>query len=410
MKSTWLNRLLEMLQNLLAGFGVPEASRPVGALIVLYVVATLAVLLFVLIVWWIGRRRKTPEAPETEPRAESHPENRDEIAQEIADAPSESPPDTPEEHVPPVSVLDRMRAGLGKTRNSLVGRLDSLFQGHAGFSRELIEELEEILVTSDFGLPTTMGLIDSLEQRFGGSGASSDAIYAALKEEIARRLKEMDVATPDPDVVDGPLVIMVVGVNGVGKTTTIGKLAGRYRKEGRKVLVGAGDTFRAAAADQLEVWSERAGADIVRHADGGDPAAVAFDAVKAAVARNADVLIFDTAGRLHTKVNLMEELKKVCRVLDRELQGAPHQTLLVVDATTGQNALAQARLFKEAVNVDGIVLTKLDGTAKGGIVIAISNDLGIPVRYIGVGEGLEDLRPFDPDLFVEALFGRRDEA
>lgn len=206
------------------------------------------------------------------------------------------------------------------------------------------------------------------------------------------------------------MVVMVVGVNGVGKTTTIGKLASRYQAAGKKVLLGAGDTFRAAAAEQLEIWSQRAGADIVRHQEGGDPAAVAFDSIKAAIARKCDVLILDTAGRLHTKANLMEELKKVCRVLGRELAGAPHQTLLVVDATTGQNALAQARLFKEAVNVDGIVLTKLDGTAKGGIVVAISSDLQIPVRYIGIGESIEDLRPFDADLFVEALFGASDEA
>jgi len=199
-------------------------------------------------------------------------------------------------------------------------------------------------------------------------------------------------------------VIMVVGVNGVGKTTTIGKLAKQFCDQGLKVVLGAGDTFRAAAADQLSIWGERSGAEVVRGAEGGDPASVAFDAAKAALARRADVLILDTAGRLHTKVNLMEELKKVRRVIDREIPGAPHETLLVLDATTGQNALAQARLFGEAVAVSGIALTKLDGTARGGIVVAIAADLGLPVRFVGVGEKAEDLRPFDPQLFVRALF------
>jgi fused signal recognition particle receptor len=199
---------------------------------------------------------------------------------------------------------------------------------------------------------------------------------------------------------------MVVGVNGVGKTTTIGKMARQFVNEGKKVVLGAGDTFRAGAAEQLAIWGERSGVDVIRHAEGADPAAVAFDSAKAAVARKADVLILDTAGRLHTKVNLMEEMKKICRVLAREIPDAPHETLLVLDATTGQNALVQARLFKEAVNVSGIALTKLDGTAKGGMVVAIGVELGLSVRYVGIGEGVEDLRPFDPDMFVDALFQR----
>lgn len=199
---------------------------------------------------------------------------------------------------------------------------------------------------------------------------------------------------------------MVVGVNGVGKTTTIGKLAKQLTSQGKRVVLGAGDTFRAAAAQQLSVWGERAGAEVIRHDEGADPAAVAFDAIKAAIARKADVLILDTAGRLHTKVNLMEEMKKIRRVLHRELPGAPQETLLVLDATTGQNALVQARLFKEAVEVSGIALTKLDGTAKGGMVVAIGSELDLPVRFVGIGEGVDDLRTFDPDLFVEALFQR----
>ncbi|PLX95258.1 MAG: signal recognition particle-docking protein FtsY, partial [Desulfuromonas sp.] len=203
-----------------------------------------------------------------------------------------------------------------------------------------------------------------------------------------------------------PFVIMVVGVNGVGKTTTIGKLANQFINDGKKVILGAGDTFRAAAAEQLQIWGERAGVDVIRHAEGADPSAVAFDAAKAAVARKADILLLDTAGRLHTKVNLMEELKKIRRILDREIPGAPHEVLLVLDATTGQNALTQAKLFNEAVDLDGIALTKLDGTAKGGIVIAIAAELKIPVRFVGIGEKIDDLRPFDAEMFVSALFGQ----
>jgi len=201
-----------------------------------------------------------------------------------------------------------------------------------------------------------------------------------------------------------PFVVMVIGVNGVGKTTTIGKLASRFKAEGKKVLVAAADTFRAAASEQLQIWGERSGVDVIRHREGADPSAVVFDACKAAVARNVDILMVDTAGRMHTKVNLMEEMKKIRRVLGREVPGAPHETLLVLDAATGQNAVSQARLFKEAAGVSGIALTKLDGTAKGGIIVAISNEFKIPVRYIGIGEGVDDLREFDPVLFVEALF------
>ena len=419
MNESLLNRILEALQELLARFGVAEASRPMGALVALYLVVTLLVLFFVLLVWKLSKDKKpsqevAPPAEQEDVQVESA-EEEPPVPVEVAEA--ETPPPTEPEPVAVeeapavtgVSVLSRMRSGLGKTRDSLVGRLDNLFQGKAGFSQELIDELEEILITSDFGMATTMTLIDSLQTRFGGTSAAANEVYAALKEEIATLLRQAgsdEVVEPDTT----PQVVMMVGVNGVGKTTTIGKLASRAKSEGKSVLLGAGDTFRAAAADQLEVWSERAGVDIVRHKEGGDPAAVAFDAVKAAVARKVDLLLLDTAGRLHTKANLMEELKKVRRVLARELDGAPHQTLLVVDATTGQNALAQARLFKEVVEVDGIVLTKLDGTAKGGIVAAISSDLQIPLVYFRIGEQIDDLRPFNPDLFVEALFGDGNDA
>ncbi len=308
----------------------------------------------------------------------------------------------PEEPVK-ISLFERMRIGLAKTQASLVGRIDALLSSSQSIDEDLLEELEEVLVTADFGMQTTMDLMQSLEKRIAaGEAADPQALRGLLKEEIRQRLR-LDAAPLDLER-SLPFVIMVVGVNGVGKTTTIGKLAHQFVSQGKTVLLGAGDTFRAAAAEQLIVWGERAGVEVIRQESGSDPAAVAFDAAKAAAARKVDVLILDTAGRLHTKVNLMEELKKIRRVLDREIPGAPHETLLVVDATTGQNALVQARLFQEAVAVSGLALTKLDGTARGGMLVAIGNELGLPVRYIGIGEGLEDLRPFDPDLFVEALF------
>jgi len=252
-------------------------------------------------------------------------------------------------------------------------------------------------------MQTTRSLVQTVEERLARNELQDvTAVRQVLREEMVERLKRASQPMQQPSA--PPLVIMVVGVNGVGKTTTIGKLASRYTATGKKVLLGAGDTFRAAAAEQLGVWGERAGVDVIHHAEGADPGAVAFDAAKAAVARQADILILDTAGRLHTKANLMEELKKVRRVLEREIPDAPHETLLVLDATTGQNALVQARLFREAVQVDGLILTKLDGTARGGIVIAIANDLGLPVRFIGVGEQVADLQEFEPEGFVAALF------
>jgi len=268
---------------------------------------------------------------------------------------------------------------------------------------KFLEELEEILITADFGMQATQELVRALTERLKDADQEDPGqLLEVLAEEIRARLKDSGPDWPTPE--SGPLVIMVVGVNGVGKTTTIGKLAKQFADQGKKVVLGAGDTFRAAAAEQLEVWGTRSGSDVIRHKEGSDPGAVAYDAVKAAVARKADVLILDTAGRLHTKVNLMEELKKIRRVLGREVPGAPHETLLVLDATTGQNALIQAKMFREAVEVSGVALTKLDGTAKGGIVVAISSQLDIPVRLIGVGEGVADLRPFSADEFVEALF------
>ncbi|NVN88975.1 MAG: signal recognition particle-docking protein FtsY [Desulfuromonadales bacterium] len=309
------------------------------------------------------------------------------------------------EPVPPAKpgFFERLKLGLQKTKDGLIGRIDTLVLGKKEIDADTLEELEEILITSDVGVKTTVELIRRLEQRLGRNELKDgEALKSALKEEILQRL------TAHHSVLDidnrQPFVLLVIGVNGVGKTTTIGKLASRFTASGKKVLLAAADTFRAAASEQLVVWGERSGVDVIRHKEGADPSAVVFDACKAAVARNIDILIVDTAGRMHTKVNLMEEMKKIRRVIDREIPGAPHETLLVVDAATGQNAISQTRLFKEAAGVTGIALTKLDGTAKGGIVVAVSHEFALPVRYIGVGETIEDLRDFSPQEFTDALF------
>ena len=311
-------------------------------------------------------------------------------------------PAAPVEEAKP-NFFERLKRGLSKTHESIVGRVDTLLLGKKQIDTDTLEELEEILITADLGVKTTVDLIRTLEQRLKRNELQDGvALKKALKEEIQLRL----MAHAAPLVVSGktPFVILVIGVNGVGKTTTIGKLAAKYAGEGKRVLLAAGDTFRAAAAEQLELWSKRVGADIVRHKEGADPSAVVFDACKAATARGCDVLIIDTAGRMHTKVNLMEEMKKIRRVLAREIPEAPHETLLVLDAATGQNALSQAKLFKEAAFVSGVVLTKLDGSAKGGIAVAVSHEFALPIRFIGVGESVEDLREFDPVQFVDALF------
>jgi fused signal recognition particle receptor len=299
------------------------------------------------------------------------------------------------------SVLDRLRRGLAKTRQVLTTDIEDLFARKKGLDEQQLEALEELLITSDIGVESTVDLLGKVSARASGI-RDAPALAALLRTEVLSLL-ENHRAGPIR-IGTRPHVVMVVGVNGVGKTTTIGKLARRYAGDGKKVLIAASDTFRAAAIEQLTIWAQRSGADIVRHRDGADPAAVAFDAMKAAIARKADVVLVDTAGRLHTKVNLMEELKKVKRSIAKQVTGAPNEILLVLDATTGQNALSQARMFNEALGVTGIALTKLDGTARGGIVVAIYRSLDIPLQYIGVGEKIDDLQVFEPETFVNALF------
>ncbi len=299
-----------------------------------------------------------------------------------------------------MSFLDRLKSGLSKTKSGFIERVQTVLLNRK-IDQSVIDEIEEILIASDVGMAATSQIISALVEKVRtGIISDMDNVMNALREEMTAML-----GSSNPLIVTAkPFVILTIGVNGVGKTTTIGKLASRFRAENRSVLLAAGDTFRAAAIEQLDLWAQRTGADIVKHQGGSDPAAVAFDAVEAAKHRGSDVVIIDTAGRLHTKTSLMEELKKVDRVIAKALPGAPHEKILVIDATTGQNALRQALLFHEAIGLTGIALTKLDGTAKGGIIFAIQKELNIPVKLIGVGEGIEDLRDFEPAEFVKALF------
>jgi fused signal recognition particle receptor len=303
------------------------------------------------------------------------------------------------------AVTSKFRDGLAKTRDAFVGRVEELFSRRKKIDEEFFEELEEILIGADVGVNTVMGLIDELRAEVKKRKIEQPSeLRPILSEKLVSMLQGNDQEVGLKESPNGITVILFVGVNGVGKTTTIGKLAWRYKQQGKKVLLAAGDTFRAGAIEQLEVWGERVGVDVIKQESGSDPAAVMFDAVVAAKKRNIDVLICDTAGRLQNKVNLMEELSKIHRVIQREIPGAPHETLLVLDATTGQNALQQAKMFGEKSGVTGLVLTKLDGTAKGGIVIAIRNELSLPVKFVGLGEKMDDLQQFDADLFVHALF------
>ncbi len=306
--------------------------------------------------------------------------------------------------------ISRLKEGLARTRDSIVGKVQRLLATRSKIDDDVLERLEEILLSADVGVATTTLIIDRLRERVKADKyEEAGQLDGILREEVQKLMGNGTTSTDtlfDIPKTHRPHVVLVVGVNGVGKTTTIGKLAHNYRQAGRAVLIAAADTFRAAANEQLDIWAERAGVEIISQKHGADPAAVAYDSLNAAVARNIDVLIIDTAGRLHTKVNLMEELKKIGRVLRKVVSDAPHEVLLVLDASTGQNAIRQAKEFSKSVQVTGLVLTKLDGTAKGGVIIGIANELEIPVKFIGVGEQIGDLQPFDKKLFVEALFAQ----
>ena len=300
--------------------------------------------------------------------------------------------------------FDRLKKGLAKTRETFTNKIEKLIIGYADIDDDLLDELEETLIMSDVGVKTTERLMADVRKGIKKKDINTPE---DLKPFLAEKISEILSTGSDETRIAsaGPTVLLVIGVNGVGKTTTIGKLAAYYKEQGKSVMLAAADTFRAAAIDQLQIWGDRTSVPVIRHEEGSDPAAVAFDAVKAARARSIDVLIIDTAGRLHTKSNLMEELKKINRVIQREIAEAPHETLLVLDATTGQNAISQAALFQKAAAITGIVLTKLDGTAKGGVIIGLKSELSMPVKWIGVGEGVDDLRPFIAKDFARALFG-----
>jgi fused signal recognition particle receptor len=301
--------------------------------------------------------------------------------------------------------FEKLKKGLSKTHQGFVEKMDRLFLGKKTIDQDVLDELEGLLFESDLGVKTSAQLIEGVRQGLKrGELQEPQKVKDFIKQEVLRILKSGEKPLSIDFSQTKPFVMMVVGVNGGGKTTTIGKIAHQYSSQGKKVMVGAADTFRAAAVEQLEVWANRVGADLIKQSKGSDPSAVAFDAIHAAKARGMDLVFIDTAGRLHTKVNLMEELKKVKRIVGRECPGAPHEILLVLDATTGQNAISQAKLFNEAIGVTGIALTKLDGTAKGGIIIGITEELKIPIRYVGVGEGIDDLKEFNAAEFVQALF------
>lgn len=336
------------------------------------------------------------ESPATiEPIETLETNDLDQIKNEVA---VESEPEKKER----LGLFSRLKQGLAKTRKQFVGTLDNLFYGDKEIDEEFLEELEEILLTSDLGVKTSYRLFSQIEEKVSHQELENPAhLREFLQNEIGTILSGAESSW---EIDEKPYVIMTIGVNGVGKTTTIGKLASIFTKQNKKVVLGAADTFRAAAVEQLEIWAERAKVPIVKQNMGADPAAVAFDTVQSAIKREADIVIIDTAGRLHTKVNLMDELKKIQRVIGKALPGAPHEVLLVLDANTGQNAITQALMFNEMIGVTGLVMTKLDGTAKGGVIVGVCDELKIPVRYIGIGESIEDLRTFDSRDFVNALF------
>ena len=305
--------------------------------------------------------------------------------------------------------FDKLKKGLEKTRSSLVKNIETVVYGYADISDDMYDDLEAVMLTSDIGVETTDYLMAALKSGVKSHDVSSpDDVVPYLQQCIVALLQEN--TEPFPDRTGETEVIFIVGVNGVGKTTTIGKLANYYKEQGKSVMIAAGDTFRAAASEQLTIWADRVGVPIVKHQEGADAAAVVFDATASAKARHMDVLLVDTAGRLHTKANLMEELRKMARVASKNIEAAPQETLLVLDATTGQNAVSQAKLFGEVVPLTGVVLTKLDGTAKGGVILSGKRELGVPVRWVGVGEGVNDLQPFNPVEFADALFDKNNSA
>ena len=331
---------------------------------------------------------------ETEETAEEAEEESEEESEEISEEESEEPERKQ-------GFFEKIKAGLSKTRNNIMSGVENVLKAFTTIDEDLYEELEEALIMADIGVETSTSIIEELRKRVKEQKIKEPE---KVKDVIVEVITDILQADKTEFKLTPPSVVIMIGVNGVGKTTTIGKLANNFKKEGKTVMLAAADTFRAAAIDQLEIWGERNGVQVIRHQENSDPGAVVYDAIQSAKAKNIDVLLCDTAGRLHNKKNLMEELKKIFRIIDREYPDAQREVLLVLDATTGQNALQQAKLFKEAADITGIVLTKLDGTAKGGIVIAIKNELKVPVRYIGVGEGIDDLQLFDENDFARALF------
>ena len=403
--------------------------------IVLAVVAVVAILAYVLFF-----RKKPALTEETAPPAKTEPKPAQQAQGRTPEVTGAAPPAQPHKPPPPESLpstavlpddsqpmaiaqaepsipppvaskkdVAGLRKGLAATRGGFMARLKALFTGKKEIDPAILEQMEEVMISSDVGVKTTQQILARLRERLQKNELSdSDAVWAALRAEAAKIL-EVGGSAGRASMKNKPTVVLMVGVNGVGKTTTIGKLATKWNADGKKVVLAAGDTFRAAAVQQLEVWGKRVGAEVVKGKEGADPGAVAFEATKKAQEVGADVLLVDTAGRLHTKVNLMDEIKKVKRTIAKAMDGAPHETLLILDATTGQNGLTQAALFKEALELSGIILTKLDGTAKGGVVLGICDELKVPIRYIGLGERAEDLREFVAVDFVEALFGRDDD-
>ena len=350
----------------------------------------------------IGVSAKKEEEIEKEEVVEEI-EVKEELNQESEEVVVQEPEEIVEEKPKKVNLFDRLKQGLTKAKQGITDRVDEVLKSYTKVDEELLEDLEEVLITADVGVNTTMEIIEKLEDAIRSKKITDPQdVREELKLIVEEILSKDDTKL---DVSHSPTIILMVGVNGVGKTTTIGKLAYRYKSEGKKVLLAAGDTFRAAAIDQLEVWADRCKVDLIKHQEGADPGAVVFDAIKASKARGVDVLICDTAGRLHNKSNLMNELGKVFKIVDREFPEAKKEVLLVVDATTGQNAVSQAKSFKQVCDITGLVLTKLDGTAKGGVILAVKSEVDVAVKLIGVGEQMEDLQDFDSKSFVDALFG-----